>query len=268
MLAAVGLGWWLFSNGAPSKANIESIAVMPFVNESGNADLEYLSDGMTETLIGSLSQIPNLNIKARSSVFRYKGKDTDAQTVGRELNVQALLYGRIVQRGEDLTLYLALVGAATGNQLWGKQYARKLSNLVALQSEIAHDVSENLKTKLTGADERKITKQYTANAEAYRLYLQGRFHWNKRSPEGLRKAIEYFSRAIALDPNYALAYSGLTDSYGILPVYDGNTKPTETMSRKLSRMRSPLFTPGSAIETELSSGWKRLTKSGARQSPN
>src|SRR5215468_356529 len=142
-------------------ATIQSIAVMPFVNESGNADAEYLSDGMTETLISSLSQLPNLNVKARSTVFRYKGKETDAKIIGRELGVQAVLNGRINQRGDQLTLTLELVDAQTENVLWSEQYNRKQADLITLQSEIARDVSSKLKIKLSGADAQKVAKTYT-----------------------------------------------------------------------------------------------------------
>ena len=143
---------------------------MPFVNESGNADVDYLSDGMTETLISSLSQLPNLNVKARSSVFRYKGKDTNPQTVGRELNVQAILNGRFTQRGDQLSLTLELVDAQTENVLWSEQYNRPQADLVKLQNDIARDVSSKLRTKLSGADAQKLAKTYTSNPDAYRLY--------------------------------------------------------------------------------------------------
>src|SRR5437660_6182006 len=166
---------------------IKSIAVMPFVNEGGNADMEYLSDGMTDTLISSLSQLPNLNVKARSSVFRYKGKEKDPQTIGKELNVQAILNGRIAQRGDQLTLSLELVDAQTENVIWSDQYNRKQADLVSLQTEIARDVSTKLKTKLSGVDEQKVTKKYTANPEAYQLYLKGLFYWNKRTAGSLRQ---------------------------------------------------------------------------------
>ena len=218
ILGVVGIYKYYLSGNSRS---IESIAVMPFTNESGNADVEYLSDGMTESLTNSLSQLANLKVKARSSAFRYKGKETDPQTIGRELNVQALLNGRVVQHGDDLTLYLSLVDAKTENQLWGKQYNRKLINLVVLQTEIARDVSENLRTKLSGTDERRLAKNYTADTEAYQLYLKGRYHWNKRTEEGLKKAIEYFNQAIEKDPNYALAFSGLADCYNLFPGYGG-----------------------------------------------
>jgi TolB-like protein/Flp pilus assembly protein TadD len=211
-------------------AAIQSIAVLPFVNESGNADVEYLSDGMTESLISSLSQIPKLNVKARSSVFRYKGKDTNAQTIGKELNVQAILNGRVVQRGQDLVLYVELVDAATENVLWKQTYNKTMTNLVALQNDIARDVADKLKVKLSGADEQKLTKRYTDNPEAYQLYLKGRFYWNQRTGEALKKSIEYFNQAIGKDPSYALAYAGLGDAYSLLPGY-GGASPRESFPR-------------------------------------
>jgi len=202
------------------KSAIQSIAVMPFVNESGNADVEYLSDGMTETLIGSLSQLPNLNVKARSSVFRYKGKETNPQTIGKELNVQAILNGRVSQRGDQLTLSLELIDAQTENVIWSEQYNRRQSDLVTLQSEIARDVSSKLKSKLSGSDVAKVEKNYTANAEAYQLYLKGKFYWNKRTGESLKQAAEFYRQAIEKDPNYALAYSGLAETYVLFSSYD------------------------------------------------
>ena len=216
LLALVVAACAYFLLSRKTQAPIQSIAVMPFVNESGNANVEYLSDGMTDTLISSLSQLPNLNVKARSSVFRYKGKDTSPQIIGRELNVQAILNGRVVQRGDQLTLGLELIDAQTENVIWSENYNRKQGDLVTLQSEIARDVSSKLRTKLSGVDEQKLGRIYTTNPEAYRLYLQGRFYWNKREEKDVRNAIDCFNRAIALDANYALAYAGLADSYVIL----------------------------------------------------
>ena len=186
---------------------------MPFVNDSGNADVEYLSDGMTETLISSLSQLPNLNVKARSSVFRYKGKETDTKTIGKELGVQAILNGRVIQRGDQLILSLELVDVSTENAIWSQQYNRKQTDLIALQSEVARDVSSKLKTKLSGADEQKLAKTYTANPEAYLLYLKGRYHTSRYTKEGLDKGREYFNQAIATDPQFALAYAGVAENY-------------------------------------------------------
>src|SRR5256886_5239613 len=192
---------------------IDSIAVLPFVNESGNSDIEYLSDGMTESLIDSLSQLPHLSVKARSSVFRYKGKEADPQQVASELSVQAILNGRVVQRGDQLTLYLSLVDGRNGNQIWGDHYDRKLTDLISLQSEIARDVSSKLRVKLSSADEQRLTKSYTANTEAYELYLRGRYHVFKMKLSEAQTGISYFQRAIEIDPNYALAYVGLANAY-------------------------------------------------------
>ncbi len=231
MLAVGGfLGYKYFG----TTKQIESIAVMPFVNDSGNADVEYLSDGMTETLISSLSQLPNLNVKARSSVFRYKGKATDAKTVGRELNVQAILNGRVVQRGDQLILSLELVDVLTENAIWSQQYNRQQTDLVALQSEIARDVSSKLKLKLSGADEQMLNKTYTTSPEAYQLYLKGRFHWNKLTPDDLHKSIGFFQQAIDKDPAFALAYVGLSDTYMLLGIPDvmlGVIPPQESVQK-------------------------------------
>ena len=213
LLAAIGFGIWYFTNFLANSKQIESIAVLPFINESGNVDTEYLSDGMTESLISSLSQLPNLNVKARSSVFRYKGKDTNANTIGKELNVQAILNGRVVQRGQDLILYVELVDAATENSLWKQTYNKTMTNLVALQNDIARDVADKLKVKLSGADEQKLAKNYTANAEAYQLYLRGRYHLLKLTPAEIQTGISYFGQAIEIDSNYALAYAGLSEAY-------------------------------------------------------
>ena len=208
---------YVYLSRGKDNTSVESIAVLPLVNESGNTDVEYLSDGMTETLIGSLSRLPNLNVKARSSVFRYKGKDTNAQTIGKELNVQAVLTGRVVQRGEQLILNLELVDAKTENVIWSEQYNRKQADLVSLQTEIARDVSDKLRVKLSGADEQRLAKNPTENSEAYQLYLKGRFYWNKRTGAGFNQAIDYFRQAIEKDPNYALAYAGLADCYVLRP---------------------------------------------------
>jgi TolB-like protein/Tfp pilus assembly protein PilF len=215
--AAVSVG--LYLNTRTTRSVIESIAVMPFVNESGNADIEYLSDGMTETLINSLSQIPNLSVKARSSVFRYKGKELDPRKIAAALNVQAILTGRVVQRGDQLTLNLELIDAQTENILWGNRYERKSSELVALQSEIARDVSNKLKSKLSGADAAKVEKNYTANTEAYQAYLKGRFYAVKRTGKDAKQAIEYYQQAVAIDPNFALAFAGLAEANWFLALY-------------------------------------------------
>ena len=230
-----GAGYFYLSRN--HKPAIESIAVMPFVNQSGNQDVEYLSDGMTETLINSLSQLPNLSVKARSSVFRYKGREVEPQVVGNELNVQAILNGRVVQRANDLILYLSLVDTRTGNQIWGEQYNRKQADLISLQNEIGRDVLAKLRTKLSGADEQKVAKNFTQNAEAYQLYLQGRFFANKRTPQSIQKAIEYYQQAIAKDPNYALGYAGLSDGYGLLAYYSAAPAPAAFSKAREAALR-------------------------------
>lgn len=237
LIAALGVGSY-FYYWRPSSRQIDSIAVMPFVNESGNSDIDYLSDGMTETLINTLTQLPNLKVKPRSSAFRYKGRESDARTIGSELNVRAILNGRLVQRGNDITLFLSLIDTGTEDQIWGKQYRRNLANLLTLQTEVARDVSESLKTRLSGTDEAKLTKNYTTNPEAYRLYLQGRYFWNKRRIADNGKAIAFFEQAIAIDPNYALAYAGLADSVAqpsdVVPFQDREKRAKDAVRRALA----------------------------------
>jgi len=228
-----------YLRGRTSDATIKSIAVMPFVNEGGNAELEYLSDGMTDTLISSLSQLPNLSVKARSSVFRYKGKETNPQTVGKELNVQAILNGRIAQRDDQLTLTLELVDAQTENIIWSEQYNRKQADLVSLQSEIARNVSTKLRNKLSGSEEQRVAKTYTTNPEAYQLYLKGLFHWNKRTAEALKTSVDYFNQAIEKDPNYAQAYAGMALAYVLFPIYSAGN-PAESTARGKAAARKAL----------------------------
>jgi TolB-like protein/Flp pilus assembly protein TadD len=222
-LAVIVVGGFFGYRYATQSNQLESIAVMPFVNDSGNADVEYLSDGMTETLIKSLAQLPNLAVKSRSTVFYYKGKETSPKKIGEELGVQAVLLGRVGGRGDDLKLSLELVNTQSQDVIWTEQYDRKQSDLVTLQSEIAKDVSTKLKSKLSGADEAKVTKSGTADPEAYQAYLKGRYFWNRRTADDLKKAIEQFDLAVQKDPNYALAYVGLADSYGIAGNFPGSS---------------------------------------------
>jgi len=225
VIAALAIGgYWFYGRG--SSEQIGSIAVMPFVNESGSADVEYLSDGMTEALISSLTEIPGLSVKARSTVFYYKGKDMRPKKIGEDLGVEAVLLGRVVQRGEDLKLSLELVDTESQDAIWSKSYDRKMSDLVTLQSEVARNVLDQLRAKLSSTEQEKVAKTYTTNPEAHQLYLKGRFYWNKRSVEDFGKAEEYFKQAIELDPGYALAYSGLADTYSLMPTY-GDFLPEE-----------------------------------------
>ena len=198
---------------------IESVAVLPFFNTSGDPNMEYLSDGLTESLIFNLSRLPGLRVIPRSSVFRYKGKEADPQTVSRELGVRAVLEGRVVQRGEDLSISVELIDTLENKVLWGQQYNRKLADALALQQEISKEISERLRLSLSGAEEKLVAKAPTESGEAYQAYLKGRYYWNKRTETGIRKGIEYFQQAVDLDHNYALAYAGLADSFSLLPQY-------------------------------------------------
>ena len=195
---------------------IDSLAVLPFENASSDPEHEYLSDGIAGSLINTLATIPKLRVMAQSTVFRYKGRAIDPQVVGRELNVRAVLTGRIMQSGGALRIGTELVDVPTGSQLWGGQYDRKPGDIFAIQDEISGEISEKLRLKLTRAEKKRLTKRQTVDAEAYRLYLKGRHHWNKWTEEGFYKAIEYFQQAVEKDPAYALAYTGLADSYVLL----------------------------------------------------
>jgi serine/threonine protein kinase/tetratricopeptide (TPR) repeat protein len=195
---------------------IDSIAVLPFENVSRDAEHEYLGDGIAGSLINILATIPKLRVMAQSTVFRYKGRGMDAQAVGRELSVRAVLTGRIMQSGGALRIGTELVDVATGSQLWGAQYDRKPGDIFAIQDEISNEISEKLRLKLTRAEKKRLTKRQTVDAEAYRLYLKGRHHWNKWTEDGFYRAIEYFQQAVEKDPSYALAYTGEADSYVLL----------------------------------------------------
>ena len=192
---------------------IESIAVLPFENESGDPNTEYLSDGITESLINNLSQLPSLRVSARSAVFRYKGSAPDPQRVGQDLRVRAVLSGRLLQRGDTLVVRTELMDVANGSQLWGQEYSRKLTDVIALQDDLSNEISERLRLRLTTEEKQKLTKRYTEDPEAYQLYLRGRYYWNKRNPDGIVKAKEQLQQAIDKDPGYALAYAGLADVY-------------------------------------------------------
>ncbi|HSE35735.1 MAG TPA: protein kinase, partial [Blastocatellia bacterium] len=204
---------------ARSRKTIDSLAILPLINAGDDPDTEYLSDGITESIINNLSQLPRLRVMASSSVFRYKGKEVVPQIVGQQLGVRGLLTGRVLQRADLLIIKAELVDAEDGTQLWGEQYSRKLSDIFTIQEEISTEISNNLRLRLSGAEKKQLTKRHTENTEAYQRYLKGRFYWNKRTLEGLEKGIEYFQKAIDSDPGYALAYAGLADSYNILVSY-------------------------------------------------
>ncbi|HXT63507.1 MAG TPA: protein kinase [Pyrinomonadaceae bacterium] len=220
IVAGAILGRWYF-HARDTEVAIESIAVLPFVNQNHDPESEYLSDGVTESIINSLTQLPNLKVIARSSVFRYKGKESDPLTAGKELGVRAVLTGRILQRGDNLTISTELVDVRDNKQLWGEQYSEKISDLLSVQREIASKITANLRLKLSGEQQNLVAKHYTDNPEAYQLYLKGRFYWNKRSADGFKKASEQFQQAVDKDPSFALAYVGLADCYSVSEQYAG-----------------------------------------------
>jgi TolB-like protein/Tfp pilus assembly protein PilF len=195
---------------------IDSLAVLPFENATRDPENEYLSDGIAGSLINTMASVPNLRVMAQSTVFRYKGRGIDPQTVGRELNVRAVLTGRIMQSGESLRIGTELVDVATGAQLWGAQYNRKPGDIFSIQDEISNEISEKLRLRLTSAEKKRLTKRQTHDAEAYRLYLKGRHHWDRWTEDGFYKAIEYFQQAVDKDPSYALAFAGVSDAYVLL----------------------------------------------------
>jgi eukaryotic-like serine/threonine-protein kinase len=201
-----------FKSSAGNKA-LDSVAVLPFTNVGGDPDTEYLSDGITESLINSLSRISQLRVVPRSTVFRYKGKDSAPDNVARDLNVSAVVTGSVQRRGDVFVVDAELIDVGRQSQLWGDQYSRKLADILAVQEEISRSIAEHLRIELTGAGEQQLAKHDTENSEAYQLYLRGRFYWNKRTPAGTKKGLEYFQQAIDKDPGYALAYAGVADSY-------------------------------------------------------
>jgi serine/threonine protein kinase/Tfp pilus assembly protein PilF len=237
---------------------IDSVAVLPFVNDSGNTDTEYLSDGITESLINNLSQLRNLHVAARSTVFRYKGKSVDPQTVGQALRVRAVVSGRLLQREDTLIVRTELMDVSDGSQLWGGEYTSKASNVFQLQIDLSREISEKLRLRLTDEDKQRLTKRYTENNDAYRLYLQGRYQWNKRSPEGSRKAIDYLNQAVGRDPAYALAYAGLADAYNLGSFFNV-ARPRDIMPKaKAAAIRALEIDPGLA-EAHIALGYASFT---------
>jgi TolB-like protein/Tfp pilus assembly protein PilF len=236
------VGGYLYSR--TNKASvIESIAVLPFENKSGNPDSDYLSDGVAESLIYKLSQLPNLKVSPRSSVFRYKGKEIDVEKIGMELGVDAVMSGRIVQRGDSLTISVDLVDVRNKKTLWGEQYERKMSDLLATQREIATVITQKLQLKLSGESEQKLAKKYTDNNEAYQLYLRGQFHYAKRTKDELLKSIDAYQQAIKLDPNFALAFVGIARSLTVMPSFSYKSSKEAMPQAKIAVERALQLDP-------------------------
>jgi TolB-like protein/Flp pilus assembly protein TadD len=245
-IVALAASTFLYLSRGKNAGTKNSIAVLPLVNASNDPNAEYLSDGISEALINSLTELQQLRVIARSTAFRYKGKDVDPQQVGRELNVQTVLMGRVRQLGDTLNIQVDLVDTSTGAQLWGAEYERKLSDVLSMKQTIAREVTDKLRLRLSGEDQQRLTKRDTANSEAYQFYLRGRFYWNKRTAEGLQKAIEQFQQAIDKDHSYALAYSGLADAYGALPGYSATSVSDVEEEAKTAASRSIELDPNLA----------------------
>ncbi len=237
--------------GMPVLPALDSIAVLPFANASGDPDAEYLSDGIAESIINSLTRLGQLRVIPRSTMFRYKGSDADPQAVGRELGVRAVLTGRVLLRGETLIVSAELIDVAAQAQLWGERYNRKLADIFAVEEEIARQISENLRVKLSGEEKKRLAKRPTDNPEAYQLYLKGRYYWAKRTPEMMRRGMEHFERAIQTDPTYALAYAGLADCYGVLAAYN-EAPPRDGKQRYLALARKSVELDPELPETHVS----------------
>ena len=250
ILGAVVAGVLIMGRG---DTTIDSIAVLPFANVGDNKDLEYMSDGITESLINSLSEVASLRVLPRSTVFQFKGQGGQAEKIGKELGVKAVLTGRIVLRGANLNVQVDLIDVQKQAQLWGEQYSRNMTDIIVVQEEIAKQISEKLRLRLTGEEQQKLTKRYTENVEAYQLYLKGRYYWAKRTAENLHKAVAYFNESIQSDPGYALAYSGLADAYIILGVY-GEQLPAEAFPRAKAAARKALEIDPALAEAHASLG--------------
>jgi serine/threonine-protein kinase len=230
LLITAGIGYGSYLHARNTEVAIESIGVLPFEDKSNDADTDYLSDGLAESLIYRLSQLPNLKVSPTTSVLRYKGKDTDVAKIARELGVEAILTGRLLKRGDNLNITVELIDIRKNKSLWGEQYQRKMSDLLATQREIAATIVEKLELKLAGNDTKGITKRYTDSNDAYQLYLKGRYYFGKRTKDGIERSIESYQQAIALDPNFALAYARIAESYNQVPSYPYGS-PKETIPR-------------------------------------
>ncbi len=254
LLSVGGITYYRHSTRAGSHAAVDSIAVLPFANTSNDPNTEYLSDGISEALINSLTELQQLRVIARTTAFRYKGKEVDPQAVGRELNVRAVLMGSVRQLGDSLNIQVDLVDATTGAQLWGEDYAGKVSDVLSVKQAIAREVTEKLKLRLSGEEQQRLVKRDTTNAEAYQFYLRGRYYWSRRTADNLKKAIEQFQQAIDRDPNYALGYVGLADCFNLLEEYAG-IPVSETLPKARAAADRALQLDGSLSEAHASSGF-------------
>lgn len=241
-----------------SSRAIDSLAILPLVNDGADAEMEYLGDGIIESIINSLTQLPQLRVIPRSTVFRYKGQKVDPEEVGRELGVRAVLTGRILQLGDSLIVKTELVDVGRHTQLWGEQYRRAFTDIFSLQDDISQEISGNLRLQLSGEERQKLVKRYTDNTEAYRLYLKGRHFVHKRTPDWIRKGVECFLQASDLDPNYALAYAGLAEAYGFLASSTGGQRPREAYPKAKAAATKALELDEALGEAHCTLGFFRL----------
>jgi len=251
-IATAPIIYWIFH-----EKPLDSLAVLPFVNVGGNPGTEYLSDGITESIINNLSQLPKMSVRSFSSVARYKNKDVDPQEAGRALKVQAVLTGRLVHHGDQVAINTELVEVRDNRQIWGGQYNPKVSDTLAIQEQISREISDKLRLQLSGEDKRRMTRGATADPAAYQLYLQGRYQWNKQTLEGLEASIDYLQQAVQKDPRYALAYAGQADSYAQLA--DFNVLPTrEVLPKVKSAAAKSLELDEAGAEAHTSLAWARF----------
>ncbi len=256
-VAAVVAAVWFALPLRPTET-IDSVAVLPFVNAEGDADADYLSDGIAESLINNLSRLPNIRVTARSAAFRYKGQKTDPQQIGRELRVRAIVSGRVLQRADMLIVRAELMDVRDGSQLWGDQYDRKVEDVLALQDDLSTEIAEKLRMRLSGAEKQQLTKRYTQDPEAYQLYLKGRYQWNKLTPEGIQKAVEHFQDAIRRDPNYALAYAGLSEAFNRMSFFNV-VSPREAMPQAKDAAGRALQLDAQLPDAHLALGYASFT---------
>ena len=249
--AAGAAGVWVWRGQPQRRAPLTSLVVLPFENVGGSPDMEYLSDGITESLINSLSQVRQLRVMARATAFRFKGSHSQPQAVGRELKVMTVLTGRVLQKGSRLTVQVDLVDVGQGTQLWGQRYDRKLDDILAIQDDVAREIADNLSLELTASERAHLLMRYTENTEAYQLYLRGRSYWNLRYGDSLKKGVGFFEQATRLDPAYALAWSGLADCYNVMAEYL-SLRPRDTFPKAFSAARRAVAADDSLAEAHTS----------------
>ncbi|HKP84108.1 MAG TPA: protein kinase [Pyrinomonadaceae bacterium] len=255
VLLMIVVGVIMFASSSPP---INSVAILPFVNDSQDPNVEYLSDGITESIINSLSQLPNLKVMSRNAAFRFKGSSLDPVEAGRNLNVGAVLTGRLVKRDDRFVIKTELIKVADGSQLWGAEYNSSLADIFSVQDEVSRKISQSLRLRLSGEDEEKLAKRYTKDTEAYDLYLKGRYSWNRRNEEGFRNGIEYFKRAEEKDPTFALAFSGLADSYALLCDI-GVERPVDEMPKAKAAAQKAVDADPTLAEAYTSRAFVRLS---------